>query len=180
MGARRPADRAGLVAEINGSLARRNSTATVLFHHALAERLGLGPTDHKCLDLLGERAPLTASELAAITGLTSGAITGVVARLERSGWLRREPHPHDRRKQVLRPTPEARHEIQRVFDSLPGAGELLEGFDAHQLTAVAAFLTRATDLAYRRGALLRAQVLAAGGRQAVAAIGSPSTTKERT
>ncbi|HEY7606588.1 MAG TPA: MarR family transcriptional regulator [Actinomycetes bacterium] len=176
----READQAGLAAEINGSLARRNSTATVLFHHALAERLGLGPTDHKCLDLLRERAPLTASELAAITGLTSGAVTGVVARLERSGRLRREPHPHDRRKQVLRPTPEAAREIQGVFDALPGAGELLEGFDAHQLAAIAEFLTRATDLAYRRGALLRAQVLAAGGRQPGTALGGPATTEERT
>ena len=175
----RGADRAGLASEINGSLARRHSTATVLFHHALAERLGLGPTDHKCLDLLWERAPLTASELAAITGLTSGAVTGVVARLERSGWLRREPHPQDRRKQVLYPTREAAREIQQVFDALPDAGELLEGLDADQLAAIAEFLTRATDLAYRRGALLRAQVLAAGGRQPGPAIGGQATTKER-
>jgi DNA-binding MarR family transcriptional regulator len=175
----RRADRTALAAEINGSLARRNSTATVLFHHALADRLGLGPTDHKCLDLLHERAPLTASELAAITGLTSGAVTGVVARLERSGWLRREPHPHDRRKQVLRPTPEAAREIQQVFDALPDAAELLEGFDGDQLAAIAEFLTRATDLAYRRGALLRAQVLAAGGRQPATAIGGHATTEER-
>ena len=41
--------------EIVGRLARRHSTAVVLFHHAVAERLGLGPTDHKCLDLLRER-----------------------------------------------------------------------------------------------------------------------------
>ena len=175
----RGADQAGLASEINGSLARRHSTATVLFHHALAERLGLGPTDHKCLDLLWERAPLTASELAAITGLTSGAVTGVVARLERSGWLRREPHPQDRRKQVLYPTREAAHEIQQVFDALPDAGELLEGLDADQLAAIAEFLPRATDLAYRRGALLRAQVLAAGGRQPGPAIGGQATTKER-
>ena len=119
-------DRDELAVRINGSLARRHSTATVLFHHALADRLGLGPTDHKCLDLLQERAPMTASELAAITGLTSGAVTGVVARLERSGRLRREPHPHDRRKQVLYPTPEAVAEVQRLFAGLPAdPGELL-------------------------------------------------------
>jgi DNA-binding MarR family transcriptional regulator len=170
----RQAGGAELAARINGSLARRHSTATVLFHHALADRLGLGPTDHKCLDLLHERAPMTASELAAITGLTSGAITGVVARLERSGRLRREPHPHDRRKQVLRPTPEAVREIQQVFQALPDPGGLLEGFDAHQLAAVAEFLARATDLAYRRGALLRAQVLSAGGRHP----GTPLATTE--
>jgi DNA-binding MarR family transcriptional regulator len=170
----RQAGGAELAARINGSLARRHSTATVLFHHALADRLGLGPTDHKCLDLLHERAPMTASELAAITGLTSGAITGVVARLERSGRLRREPHPHDRRKQVLRPTPEAVREIQQVFQALPDPSGLLEGFDAHQLAAIAEFLARATDLAYRRGALLRAQVLSAGGRHP----GTPLATTE--
>lgn len=168
---------AELAAEINGSLARRHSTATVLFHHALADRLGLGPTDHKCLDLLCERAPMTASELAAITGLTSGAVTGVVARLERTGRLRREPHPHDRRKQVLRPTPEAVREVQQVFQALPDAGGVLEGFDAHQLAAIAEFLARATELAYRRATLLRAQVLSAGGRQPGTARPVPATTE---
>jgi DNA-binding MarR family transcriptional regulator len=159
-----------LAAEITGSLTRRYSTATVLFHHALADRLGLGPTDHKCLDLLHERAPMTASELAAITGLTSGATTGVVARLERSGLLRREPHPHDRRKQVLRPTSKAAREVGAVLDALPADHDtLLEGFDAHQLAAIAEFLTRAIDHVYQRGAMLRAQTLSSGGRRAAAA-----------
>src|SRR5215831_15282404 len=90
-----------LAEEIVGRLARQHSTAVVLFHHALAERLGLGPTDHKCFDLLRDRGTMTGSELSAITGLTSGAITGVVARLERAGYLRREADPHDGRKQIL-------------------------------------------------------------------------------
>src|SRR5207245_7886714 len=92
-----------LADEIVRRLARRHSTAVVLFHHAVAERLGLGPTDHKCLDLLRERGAITGSELAAITGLTTGAITGVVARLEQAGYVRRESDPHDGRKQMLYP-----------------------------------------------------------------------------
>src|SRR5260370_41496866 len=107
-----------LVEEIVGRLARRHSTATVLFHHAVAERLELGPTDHKCLDLLRERGALPGSELAAITGLTSGAITGVVARLERAGYLRREPDPHDRRKLILSPALERVRDIEDVFDPI--------------------------------------------------------------
>src|SRR5258707_5857699 len=90
-----------LTDEIVGRLVRRHSTAVVLFHHAVAERLGLGPTDHKCLDLLRERGAMACSDLGAITGLTSGAITGVAARLERAGYLRRESVPNDARKQVL-------------------------------------------------------------------------------
>ncbi len=49
-------------------LTRRNSTATVLYHHAIAERLGLGPSDHKCLDLVLQPGELSGSRLAAMTG----------------------------------------------------------------------------------------------------------------
>src|SRR5258708_36713898 len=90
----------GLAEEIVGRLMRRYSTAVILFHHAVAERLGMGPTDQQCFDLLRERGETTASELAAITGLTTGAVTGVVARSERGGYLRRESDPHDGRKQI--------------------------------------------------------------------------------
>jgi len=148
-----------LAEEIVGRLARQHSTAVVLFHHAVAERLGLGPTDHKCLDLLRERGAMAGSDLAAITGLTSGAITGVVARLERAGYLRREPDQHDGRKQVLR-LALAHSPIQHVVEPLrKDVAETLEEFDAQQLTAIAEFLRRSTDLIYRHAALLRAQTL---------------------
>lgn len=94
-----------LAAQIIGPLARRHSTSTVLFHHAVAERLGLGPTDRKCLDLLLDRGAMTGSGLAAITGLTTGAITGLVARLERAGFVWRAPDSVDRRKQIVTPAP---------------------------------------------------------------------------
>src|SRR5260370_11879778 len=94
-----------LAEEIVGRLVRRHSIATVLFHHAVAERLGLGPWDHKCLDLLRERGTMTGSDLAAITDLTSGAITGVVARLERAGYIRPDPDPPHRLHHILYPVP---------------------------------------------------------------------------
>ncbi|MEQ7011244.1 MarR family transcriptional regulator [Actinopolymorpha sp. B17G11] len=151
--------------EIIGPLARRYSTATVLFHHAIAERLGLGPTDHKCLDLLYERGSMTGSELAAVTGLTSGAVTGVVARLERAGHLHREPDPHDRRKQILRPAADGARDIANLFDQIQAdAVELVGGFDDHQLAAIAEFLARSTQFAYQRAALLRTHALSGGDR----------------
>src|SRR6266852_2661162 len=107
-----------LADEIVGRLARRHSTAVVLVHHVVAERLGLGPTDHKCLDVLRERGSMTGSELAAFTGLTTGAITGVVARLERAGYLRRQPDRHDGRKQILHPAPERVRGIRDVINPL--------------------------------------------------------------
>ena len=153
-----------LADEIVGRQARRHSTAVVLFHHAVAERLGLGPSDHKCLDLLRERGAMAGSDLGAITGLTSGAITGVVARLERAGYLRREPDQHDGRKQILHLALERSH-IQDVIDPLrKDVAALLENFDTRQLTAIAEFLTRTTDLIYRHAALLRAETNSDVGR----------------
>src|SRR6266567_4134229 len=149
----------GLTEQIVGQLARRHSTAVVLFHHAVAERLGLGPTDHKCLDLLRERGAITGSELAAITGLTTGAITGVVARLEQAGYVRRESDPHDGRRQILRPALQ-RSPIHGVIEPLRrDVTALLDKFDTRQLKAIAQFLTRTTDLIYRHTALLRGQSL---------------------
>ena len=149
-----------LAEEIVGRLARQHSTAVVLFHHAVAERLGLGPTDHKCLDLLRDRGTMTGSELSAVTGLTSGAITGVVSRLERAGYLRREQDPSDGRKQILSPARKGVN-IQEVINPLrEDVAASLEDFDSHQLTAISEFLSRSTGLIYRHAALLRAEALA--------------------
>jgi len=153
-----------LIEEIVGRLAGRHSTAVVLFHQAVAESLGLGPTDHKCLDLLRGRGgiaageTITASKLAAITGLTTGAMTGVVARLERGGFLRREQDPQDQRRQLLYPDMEQAREVHNVFAPIrKDVSTMLEGFDTHQLTAIAEFLAQSTEFAYRHTALLRAQ-----------------------
>lgn len=167
-------NRRELAEEIVGQLVRRHSTAAVLFHHAVAERLGLGPADHKCLDLLRERGAMTGSELAAITGLTSGAITGVVARLERAGYLRRKPDPHDGRKQILYPVRERLRDIQNVFAPIrEDVAALLEGFDVCQLTAIDEFLTRSTEIAYRHATLLRAETLCGTAPSATANVANP-------
>lgn len=169
-----------LVDEIIGRLARRHSTAVVLFHHAVAERLGLGPTDHKCLDLLRERGAMAGSDLGAITGLTSGAITGVVARLERAGYVRREPDPHDGRKQILQLALRPAHIHDVIGPLRKDVAALLENFDAHQLTAIAEFLAGTTDLIYRHAALLRAETISDVGRTRVTERKASSNTSRKT
>lgn len=144
--------------DIVGRLLRRLATAAVLFHEAAGERLALGASDHTCLALLRERGPMIGRELATATGLTSGAVAGVVARLERGGWLRREPDPRDQRAQRLTAVPERLRDADAVFGPVRvDAATLLHGFDDAQLAAIAEFLGRATELTYRRTALLRAQ-----------------------
>jgi DNA-binding MarR family transcriptional regulator len=145
-------------AHLIGSLLRQHSTAAVLFHHSVAESLGLGPTDHKCFDLLRDRGPMIGRELAALTGLTSGAITGVVARLERAGYVRREPHPDDQRKQVLVASSERLADLERVFAPVRDqAAAMLDGFDQAQLATIAEFLARSTEFTYQQAALVRAR-----------------------
>src|SRR5215216_2502431 len=79
----------------------RLSTATILFHAAIADRLGISATDVKCYSILRQTGPITAGELADRTSLTTGAITGVIDRLERAELVRRARDTHDRRRIVL-------------------------------------------------------------------------------
>jgi predicted ArsR family transcriptional regulator len=74
-----------------------------MFHSAIAERLGLNTTDHKCLDILNSQGSLTAGQLAELTGLTTGAVTGVIDRLEHAGYVCRARDPHDRRRVIVQP-----------------------------------------------------------------------------
>ena len=104
---------------------RRMSTRTVVFHAAIADRLGLNPSDHKCADLIcNETGPITAGRLAEITGLSTGAITGVVDRLERAGFVSRVADSEDRRRVVFQGTegraPDMRHLFQPMMEGMVG------------------------------------------------------------
>ena len=139
-------------------LTRRHTTAALLFHHALADRLGLGPTDLKCLDLLREHGSMTGSDLAALTGLTTGAITGVVARLEQACFVRRNPDAEDGRRQILSPTNDRARDVHALFKKLHGEfAAMLTEFSARDRAVIGEFLTRSTDLIYGQTAQLRAE-----------------------
>src|SRR5437016_332606 len=69
-----------------------------------AEHFGLNRTDMRCLELLRNRRPMTPTGLADALGLTTGGVTTVIDRLERSGFARRHPDPDDRRKVVVERT----------------------------------------------------------------------------
>lgn len=132
------------------------STAAVLFHHAVAERLGLGPTDLQCLELLLERGAATASELAALTGLTSGALTGVVARLEAADFIERNADPSDGRRQTLQPRVSCLKALEVEFAPLhEDLHRMFAGHGAIGRRGIAAFLTEITALLYRHLMLLR-------------------------
>jgi DNA-binding MarR family transcriptional regulator len=92
----RPVLRAQLLESLEKGF-REVSTVGIMLHQSVAERLGLHITDHKCMGMLCELGPLSAGKLAELTGLTTGAITGVLNRLERHGYARRVRNPGDKR-----------------------------------------------------------------------------------
>ena len=72
-------------------------------HEAVARKAGFAGTDHKYLGFFLQKGRLTAGELSVLTGLTTGAVTGLIDRFEEKGLVNREPDPHDRRKVYIVP-----------------------------------------------------------------------------
>ena len=92
-----------MIQAINDKL-RETSTETIMLHQAVADVLGLHITDHKCLDIIYRYGAMPAGRLAELTGLTTGAVTGIIDRLEKSGYVRRTDDPKDRRRIIVEPT----------------------------------------------------------------------------
>jgi DNA-binding MarR family transcriptional regulator len=79
------------------------SANSVMFSQAVAEKVGIHSTDNECLDFLLLHGPATAGQLARLTGLTTGAITAVLDRLEKAGFVQREQDKDDRRRVIVVP-----------------------------------------------------------------------------
>jgi DNA-binding MarR family transcriptional regulator len=94
---------------------RRSQGATDRFDEAVADAVGLNRTDMRCLDVLDREGPVPAGRLAKATGLTSGAITTVVDRLERAGYARRVRDLADRRRVLVEVTPLAGERVSRFY-----------------------------------------------------------------
>lgn len=138
---RRPAN--PLVAEVILG-AREFSIGTVLFHRLVGQILGVNVTDMKCLDMMSLQGSATPSQLAAHTGLSSGATTAMVDRLERAGLIRRQPDPRDRRGTILVLTKQAMRTLPSLFASLGTAMEtLVSGYSQKELTVLNDFFTKA-------------------------------------
>jgi DNA-binding MarR family transcriptional regulator len=130
---------------------RRLGTATILFHAAAAERMGLGPTEAKCRTLLAERS-MTAGELAEVTGLTTGAVTGLIDRLEDAGVARRTSDPSDRRRVIVEAvdTPARERQRRRLVTPMGDAMATLAGrYTACELETIRGFLEGACEILER-------------------------------
>jgi DNA-binding MarR family transcriptional regulator len=137
-------------------MGRELSDAVVFFHEAVAAHVGLSMAEWKCLGLLREHGDMPARRLAELSGFTTGAITGIVDRLERAGYAMRSPHPTDRRSVMVQPLNLQRiqQQVAPVFQALQGAmADVARGYTASELEAVARFFGETT-------AVMRAQTQA--------------------
>lgn len=145
-----------LLAALNEEF-RELSTVTILFHQAIADRLGMHLTDHKCAGILLRAGPITAGELARRTALTTGTITAVIDRLEKAGFVRRAKDPGDRRRVLIEPLRERIEEkIGPLFESMARAmTELCERYSTQELAVIRDFTARSCQGAYEEIRKLR-------------------------
>lgn len=130
---------------------RQLSTQTVFFHQAVAKFLGLNITDHKCLDIVLGMGRTTAGQLAELTGLTTGAITSVINRLEKAGFVRRAKDPNDLRIVYVEPIPSHLQPIQEVFAPLGEAmAELYSRYSSDELRLILDYLERSAQVLARQ------------------------------
>lgn len=128
-------------AEESNRLHRELATAVVSFHEAVARAAGMTAAERKCAGLLAERGRMTPGELAQATGLTTGAITGIVDRLAKAGFAARVANPNDRRSVIVeaRRTDELMALFGPIFASL---SERMDRLDARYSDGERALILR--------------------------------------
>ncbi len=131
-----------LRAEIMGYLGAASD-----FDERLAKKLKLGRSDMRCLDLIAREGPLTAGRLAEESGLTTGAVTFILDRLEEAGMVMRRRDTEDRRRVWVEMVPEARERLAGLQQ--PVAEEMrqvAQRFKADELAVVRDFMRQAKEV----------------------------------
>jgi DNA-binding MarR family transcriptional regulator len=141
---------------------RKVGAQSVLISDLVATRVGLNSTDLECLDLLYLAGVTTAGTLSRHTGLTSGATTAVIDRLERAGFVRRRRDADDRRCVLVEVLPSSASRIQPFYALLAAQlGQLNKKYTDRQLAVVVDYLSRALDVGAEHVAWLQEQPLPA-------------------
>ncbi|MGH2536398.1 MAG: MarR family winged helix-turn-helix transcriptional regulator [Candidatus Promineifilaceae bacterium] len=128
--------------------AREYGIGSVLFRRAVGEILGVNATDMECLGVLFFKGVATPSELATNTGLSSGATTAMLDRLERGGLIERRPNPEDRRSTlIVLANNETTAKASALFAPLREAQDrILSGYSEAELNLLADYFRRTSNL----------------------------------
>jgi DNA-binding MarR family transcriptional regulator len=129
-------------------LTQQYAYTSIQMHETVARKAGLSGTDHKYLGFLLEKGQMTAGELAALTGLTTGAVTGLIDRFEKRGLVKRKFAENDRRKVMIEPDTE---KIMALLEPLyrefrQKSEELTASFSGKEIKIIEAYFSKAIEL----------------------------------
>jgi len=133
-------------------LGRKMSTQTVFLHQAIAQSVGLNATDTKCIDLIlrGPGGSVTAGWLSDMTGLTTGAITHILDRLEKRQFIERVRDTQDRRKIFIRVRPESLEPLIPKYEAMGNAYmSLVEQYGDEELQLICDYLEKTSEVSER-------------------------------
>ncbi|ROH94742.1 MarR family transcriptional regulator [Chryseobacterium cucumeris] len=127
---------------------RAYSDASIFMHEAIARKAGLSSTDHKYLGLILQYESITAGEISKLTGLTTGAVTGLIDRLEKKNLLKREFTKEDRRKVIIIPNTENSMKLLgHIFEELQQKTmKLVSTFSKKEIETIERYFREATVL----------------------------------
>lgn len=130
-------------------LSQQYAYSSIQMHETIAKKLGFSSTDHKYLGFFLQRGKLTAGDLATLTGLTTGAITGLIDRFEKKKLVKREFDSTDRRKVVIVPDTK---KIMNLFEPFykpfqQESEKLIASLSNDEIDIIESYLSKALMLA---------------------------------
>lgn len=133
--------------------------ASLMMHEAIARKAGFAGTDHKYLGFFLQKGSLTAGELSALSGLTTGAVTGLIDRFEKKGLVKRTPDKNDRRKVIVIPDTEKIMALMKpLYQAFQkGSEELIAAFSEKEMQVIETYLLKAIELAEKTTKRMEAQ-----------------------
>ena len=122
-------------------------SASEAFDDAVSDAIGLTRNEHRCVDLIDQHGRITAGELARLSGLTTGAITGLIDRLEGRGLVLRQRDASDRRRVFIETTDSMRDLADPIYARhFQQAGAVFDAFSAGELEVIADFMRRGREM----------------------------------
>ncbi len=134
--------------ETTRKLSQQYAYTSIQMHEAVARKAGLSGTDHKYLGFLMQKGQMTAGELSALTGLTTGAVTGLIDRFEKKKLVKRRLDTDDRRKVLLEPNTK---NIMALLTPLykefrSRSEELIDSFSGKEIKIIEAYFQKAIEI----------------------------------
>lgn len=155
-------ERERLLAELEHEV-RAGQTATDMVDQAAADLMGVNRTDARCLDILDRLGTISAGRLAEESGLTTGAVTAMIDRLEAAGYVRRVPDEDDRRRVLVDLTPRARRAGRALYEPLALRwARFSKRLTIEQIELLLEFVRHGREMNEELAASLRAKLAARG------------------